>query len=69
MSKAQNHEAGPPRKITTDLQAKGIKYATTHIRRMWQSGRFPKPIYLSPRKIVWDERTVDAWVASKIDAA
>jgi prophage regulatory protein len=63
-------ESGPARYLSfRDLQNKGIDFAGTHLRRMWKDGRFPKPIYLSPRKIVWDERTIDNWVASKTEAA
>jgi prophage regulatory protein len=63
-------ESGPARYLSfRDLQAKGIDYAGTHLRRMWKDDRFPKPIYLSPRKIVWREDVIDAWVASKTEAA
>ena len=51
------------------LRAKGITYHTNHLRRMWNDGRFPPPIYLSPRKLTWSESVIDAWLISKSDAA
>ena len=52
-----------------DLPEKGIRYHTNHLRRMWNDGRFPPPIHLSPRKLAWAEETIDAWIASKMEAA
>jgi hypothetical protein len=52
-----------------DLPEKGINYHTNHLRRMWGDGRFPPPIHLSPRKLAWAESVIDAWLASKMEAA
>lgn len=52
-----------------DLPPKGINYHPNHLRRMWDKGRFPKPIHLSPRKLAWPESVIDAWLASKMEAA
>jgi predicted DNA-binding transcriptional regulator AlpA len=52
-----------------DLPTKGINYSVTHLRRMWGDGRFPPPIHLSPRKLAWAESVIDAWIASKMEAA
>jgi predicted DNA-binding transcriptional regulator AlpA len=48
------------------LQAKGIYYAMSHLRRMWKRGEFPEPIKLTARKIAWDERDIDRWIMRKI---
>ena len=48
------------------LPLKGIDYSRNHLRRLWQSGKFPRPIYLSARKPVWTEESIDSWVAEKI---
>lgn len=52
-----------------DLPEKGICYHVNHLRRMWGDGRFPQPIHLSPRKLAWAESVIDAWLASKGEAA
>jgi predicted DNA-binding transcriptional regulator AlpA len=44
------------------LCEKGIKYSKIHIRRMWHAGRFPKPIYPSPRRPSWTEQMLDEWL-------
>lgn len=51
-----------------DLPAKGIQYHMNHLRRLWQRGDFPAPIKLSPRKNVWAEEAIDAWINSKSEA-
>ena len=48
-----------------DLPGKGVQYHVNHLRRMWNSGQFPAPIHLSPRKLAWPESAIDAWLASK----
>jgi len=48
-----------------DLPKKGICYSKTHLRRLYESDRFPKPFKLSPRKLVWWESELDAWLAEK----
>ena len=52
-----------------DLPEKGICYHINHLRRMWNGDRFPKPVHLSPRKLAWSEDVIDAWLASKSEAA
>jgi Prophage CP4-57 regulatory protein (AlpA) len=51
-----------------DLRAKGVPYGMNHLRRLWQSGKFPKPIKLSERKLVWLESEIEAYVAGKTKA-
>jgi hypothetical protein len=64
--------ATPPQRrliAPKQLPDKGILYNMNYLRRMWNDGRFPPPIHLSPRRLVWDERVIDAWIASKMEAA
>ena len=57
----------PTRFLTPkDLPDKGINYHPNHLRLLWQSGKFPPPTQLSPRKIAWPEEVIDAWMHSKI---
>lgn len=54
----------------TDLKSKkGITFSQNYIRTLVRSKRFPKPIYLSPRKLVWSERALDQWLAEKVKAS
>jgi Prophage CP4-57 regulatory protein (AlpA) len=52
-----------------DLVLKGIDYHPNHLRQLWQRGDFPAPFKLSPRKLVWRESVVDAWLAAKTGGA
>ena len=51
------------------LREKGIPFGKDHLRRMWQRGDFPKPIYLSERKFAWRETDVDHWIVERERAA
>jgi predicted DNA-binding transcriptional regulator AlpA len=49
-----------------DLPSKGITWSREHTRRMWESGRFPKPFKLSDRGWnVWAEDEIDAWLKQR----
>ncbi len=37
----------------------------THLYRLIQQGKFPKPCKLSERVSVWDEAAIDNWLAEK----
>jgi predicted DNA-binding transcriptional regulator AlpA len=52
-----------------DLREKGVPYGMNHLRRLWQSGKFPAPTKLSERKLVWIESEIEAYVAAKMKAA
>jgi predicted DNA-binding transcriptional regulator AlpA len=39
-------------------------YGPDHLRRLVKLGRFPAPIYLSPRRPVWIETAVDDYLAA-----
>jgi predicted DNA-binding transcriptional regulator AlpA len=61
--------AAPPALRLLDdkaLVAKGIYYSRNYLRRLWQEGKFPKPIHLSPRRIAWREAHVDRWIEQKM---
>jgi Prophage CP4-57 regulatory protein (AlpA) len=49
-----------------DLAARGILYHRNYLRELWESGRFPRPIKISPRKLVWRSDEVDAWIQDKL---
>lgn len=40
----------------------------THIYRLVQQGKFPKPSLLTERVSVWNEADIDAWLAEKFAA-
>jgi hypothetical protein len=58
--------AGPVRVLTwNDLRERGIHFHSNHLRKLWMSDRFPKPVYLSPRRLVWREADIDAWLTER----
>ena len=51
----------------SDLRAKkGIVFSKCHLDRMIKEGRFPKPIWLGPRRRAWPEVEIDQWIDGKI---
>jgi prophage regulatory protein len=36
------------------------------LRRWWQDGRFPKPVKLHNRNLVWHKETIDEWIDDHI---
>jgi hypothetical protein len=52
-----------------DLPAKGIHYHPNYLRELWTDDRFPKPVFLSPRKLAWPEAVIDEWINNKIKLA
>jgi len=69
---ARKHQAAaaPSRVLgLKELPSKGICFHPNHLRRLWERGDFPRPIKLSPRKLAWPEEVLDAWLASKKEAA
>ena len=55
-----------------DLRARGIKYTMTHLRRLWQDGKFPRPMKMgtgsSRAKNFWTDRQIDRYQAECIAA-
>jgi prophage regulatory protein len=70
-SHAPQPAAPTPRRILAyeDLPSKGIRFHRNYLRSLWEEGRFPKPIHLSPRKLAWIEAEVDEWVENRIKLA
>jgi predicted DNA-binding transcriptional regulator AlpA len=52
-----------------DLPSKGIYFHRNYLRRLWEEGRFPKPVYLSQRKLAWPEAVIDEWINNKVELA
>jgi predicted DNA-binding transcriptional regulator AlpA len=56
----------PGRLFTLDtLALKGITYSRNYLRRLWQAGKFPRPLYLSERRPAWTEAQLDEWIAER----
>jgi predicted DNA-binding transcriptional regulator AlpA len=51
------------------LRERGVLYSKNHVRRLWETGLFPRPFNLSKRTIVWWADEIDQWVASKAKEA
>jgi predicted DNA-binding transcriptional regulator AlpA len=71
--KARAPQVAPPTQMRMlaweDLPAKGIYFHRNYLRRLWEEGRFPKPIHLSARKLAWPETAIDEWIENKIKLA
>lgn len=50
-----------------ELPAKGITYSRNYIDRLIKEDRFPKPIFLSPRRRAFLETEIDAWIKARVD--
>lgn len=50
-----------------ELPAKGITYSRNYIDRLIKEDRFPKPIFLSPRRRAFLESEIDAWIKARVD--
>ncbi|MCF6112393.1 helix-turn-helix transcriptional regulator [Mesorhizobium muleiense] len=50
-----------------DLPTKGIRYSRNYIDRMIKEDRFPKPVFLSPRRRAFLESEIDAWLKARVD--
>jgi prophage regulatory protein len=49
-----------------DLQRLGIRYSKCQLWRLWNAGKFPKPVKLSAVRNVWRADEVDAWIERRI---
>ena len=65
----QNQEATPVDDTMLDMREvvrmTGLSEST--IKRMFNDGRFPKPLHLSPRRIGWPARQVKDWLRTLQD--
>lgn len=51
----------------TDLKdRKGIGWSRTHVYRMVNAGKFPKPVKLAEGTAAWVENEVDRWLDERI---
>jgi predicted DNA-binding transcriptional regulator AlpA len=53
--------------IRADLANLGIKLSNTQLLRLERDNRFPRRIYLTPARVVWYRREIDAWIQSRAD--
>ncbi|RWM64895.1 MULTISPECIES: AlpA family phage regulatory protein [Mesorhizobium] len=51
----------------TKLSDKGITYSRNYIDRLIKEDRFPKPVFLSPRRGAFIESEIDEWVKARVD--
>lgn len=51
----------------TKLSDKGILYSRNYIDRLIKEDRFPKPVFLSPRRRAFIESEIDEWVKARVD--
>ncbi|MER9776789.1 AlpA family phage regulatory protein [Mesorhizobium sp. M0220] len=49
------------------LPSKGITYSRNYIDRLIKEDKFPKPVFLSPRRRAFVESEIDAWVKARVD--
>jgi predicted DNA-binding transcriptional regulator AlpA len=50
-----------------ELPTKGITYSRNYLDRLISEGRFPKPVFLSPRRRAFIESEIDEWVKARVD--
>ncbi len=43
----------------------GISLSLRHLRRLIDSGQFPRPVRLSPRRIGWTDQAIEQWIAAR----
>ncbi|TIL43653.1 AlpA family phage regulatory protein [Mesorhizobium sp.] len=49
------------------LSDKGITYSRNYIDRLIKEDRFPRPVFLSPRRRAFVETEIDAWIKARVD--
>jgi predicted DNA-binding transcriptional regulator AlpA len=67
---------GLPRNLThkkilshADLRAWGIPYSKSHLRRLWEAGKFPRPFQLNPGgPLCWLDTEIDAHIEARAAA-
>ncbi|MGX5846935.1 helix-turn-helix transcriptional regulator [Mesorhizobium sp. PL10] len=50
-----------------ELPKKGITYSRNYIDKLIKEDRFPRPVFLSPRRRAFVESEIDAWVKARVD--
>jgi prophage regulatory protein len=52
-------------RLNSVIERTGV--SKTHLYRLIQAGKFPRPVKLSERVSVWDAAVVDQWLSSKFE--
>lgn len=50
----------------SQLPSKGIRYSRNYIDRLIREGRFPQPVFLSPRRRAFLEAELDDWIDQRV---
>ncbi len=50
------------------LSDKGILYSRNYIDRLIKDGKFPQPVFLSPRRRAFVESEIDGWIKNRVAA-
>lgn len=48
------------------LPEKGIDYSRNYLDRLIKDDRFPKPVFLSPRRRAFVEDEIDEWLKARL---
>ena len=62
------HTEAVPRLIPLAVVLDRTSLSDATIRRMVDTGNFPKPVKPSPNRKAWREADVNAWIASRAEA-
>ena len=54
------------RLITMDEVLDRVPYSRIHIRRLFEAGKFPKPVPVGPQRIAFVASEIDAWIATRL---
>jgi predicted DNA-binding transcriptional regulator AlpA len=49
-----------------DLRQRGVKYSKCQLWRLWNAGKFPRPVKLSAVRNTWRADEIDAWIEQRI---
>lgn len=50
----------------TDVQALGVNLSQRTLRRLEQSGEFPRRLKIGRQKVAWIEREINEWLQTKL---
>jgi prophage regulatory protein len=48
------------------LEDYGIVFSRTHIKRLMDEGKFPRPVQVGERRIAWLESEILAWLEARV---
>jgi prophage regulatory protein len=49
-----------------DLRQRGVKYSKCQLWRLWNAGKFPKPVKLSAVRNAWRADEIESWIEQRI---